>query len=98
VLVLGNALSIAMSLLLTLKILGLPPFSGVFSVIVLRSRSMSVQNRLLASPDLMAVSLSNCRRAAVFLPHRARASLRFQTRRAYGSLGRSECMSIRAPT
>jgi len=62
----GNALSILASFRLILNILVVPPFSGSFSVMILRSTSTSIQWTLFASPDLMAVSFSNCRKAAVF--------------------------------
>ena len=55
-LLLGNALSMSISLELALKILGLPPFSGLFNVMVLLVKSMSVHSSLLVSPERMAVS------------------------------------------
>lgn len=56
------------SLLETLKILGLLPFSGV-TPIVLFTKSTSVHFRFQASPALMPVSFSNCRKAEVLGPH-----------------------------
>ena len=64
---LGNAPSIPVSLVLIFHILGLLPFSGVFSVISLLSSSKSVHFSLVASPERMAVSFSSCRKAASFL-------------------------------
>jgi len=46
-LVLGNALSMSINLELTLKILGLLFFSGLLSVIILLTASMSIQSLLL---------------------------------------------------
>ena len=63
----GSALSISISPLLTLHILGLEPFSGVFSVIIRFSRSMSIHCSLFASPERMAVSFRTCAKAAFFL-------------------------------
>ena len=62
---------LAISLLLTLKILDLLPFSGSFNVIVRLSKSMSFHNRRNASPFLMAVSLSNSKNVPSFGPHPA---------------------------
>jgi len=66
---LDSALSISMSLDVTLKILGLPFFSGVFNVMVLLPMSICFHVMLFASPALIPVSLSSCRKVAVFFPH-----------------------------
>lgn len=74
----GSALIMAISFELTLQIRGFPPFSGLFSVIMCLSRSVSVQRSLLASPDLIAVSFRSWRNVAVFFPQPAiRASSSF---------------------
>ena len=56
---LGKLFSIPFSFGLIFHIRGFPPFSGKLSVTSRLSQSMSVQSSLLASPDLMAVSLSS---------------------------------------
>jgi len=64
--VFGRAFSMPMSLWLTFRILGFEPFSGSFSVIMLRSESKFVHSSILASPGRMAVSLRSCVNAAFF--------------------------------
>jgi len=54
--VLGRALSISMSCVLTFHMRGFEPFSGSLSVIIRFSVSMSVHSKRLASPERMAVS------------------------------------------
>ena len=60
-----NAISRLSSLFESLKIRGLPPFSGVIRTVP-ASRSRSVHLRLFASPDLAAVSFRSWRNVEVF--------------------------------
>ncbi len=64
---LGKALSIAISLELTLNWRGKPFFSGLLMDIMFCSGSTSVHSSLQASPARHHVSLITCRKAAIFL-------------------------------